>query len=66
MPAPKREDENRPEKTPYNALADYSETDFAFRKRLGGMLPKHLAERVQKIMEERAKELEEDKDAEAV
>jgi hypothetical protein len=64
MPGPYKDDEKNCEKTPYNTKADFREIDHTFRQRLDRMIPGHLAERIQKIMERHRQSLE-DKKSEA-
>lgn len=58
-----RDDEDRVDRSPFNIQADYRETDFVFRKKLGGLVPKHLAERVQKVLERRLKDMDDNSEA---
>jgi len=57
MPGKRISDENnRSDRDPLNERADFKEIDHDFRKRLDNMIPDHLAERIQEIMERRLRE----------
>lgn len=56
------DENNRSDRDPLSNQADYREEDFSFRKRLDSMVPDHLAERIQAIMERRKIEFENGED----